>query len=105
MRHGKNCRAAFGGLGPCPQRHQLAAAAAATVVIVVAAAAIVVAVKAEPVAAAAAQQDKDDDEPSAVTVTHGRVPPFELHSILWWAAESVTAAAFDFPPFLKKLIS
>ena len=77
----------------------------AAAIAAVAAAAIVVAVKAEPVAAAAAQQDKDDDEPSAVTVTHGRVPPFELHSILWWAAESVTAAAFDFPPFLKKLIS
>ena len=72
----------------------------------VVAATIVVSIEAEPTAAtAAAQKDEDDDEPSAVTVTHGRLPPFELHSILWWAAESVTAAAFDFPPFLKKLIS
>lgn len=72
----------------------------------VVAATIIVPIEAEPTAAtAAAQKDEDDDEPSAVTVTHGRVPPFELHSILWWAAESVTAAAFDFPPFLKKLIS
>ena len=62
----------------------------AAAIAAVAAAAIVVAVKAEPVAAAAAQQDKDDDEPSAVTVTHGRVPPFELHSILWRQGKSVT---------------
>ena len=69
MRHGKNCRAAFGGLGPCPQRHQLAAAAAATAIV----AAIIV-----------AKQEKDDDEqdPGAVTVAkksadaHLLSPPF-----------------------------
>ena len=74
-----------------------AAVTAAAIAIVVSAAAT----EAETVAAAAAQQDEDDDEPSAVTVTHGRLPPFELHSILWRAAKSVTAAPFDFPPFLK----
>lgn len=67
MRHGKNCRAAFGGLGPCPQRHQLAAAAAATVVIVVAAAAIVVAAAAI-VAKPTGKQDQDDDPPPVVPI-------------------------------------
>jgi hypothetical protein len=56
---------------------------------VVAAAVIVVAGSAEATAAAA-KQDEDDDEPSAVTVTHGRMPPFELHSILWRQGKSVT---------------
>ena len=51
------------------------------------AATIVVSIEAEPTAAtAAAQKDEDDDEPSAVTVTHGRLPPFKLHSILWLTA-------------------
>ena len=67
-------------------RRYLAATAA-----VVAAAIVVVAGSAEA-ATAAAQQDEDDDEPSAVTVTHGRLPPFKLHSILWHPEKSVTEA-------------
>lgn len=59
----------------------------------VVAATIIVPIEAEPTAAtAAAQKDEDDDEPSAVTVTHGRLPPFKLHSILWHPEKSVTEA-------------
>ena len=59
----------------------------------VVAATIIVPIEAEPTAAtAAAQKDEDDDEPSAVTVTHGRLPPFKLHSILWHTEKSVTEA-------------
>lgn len=68
-----------------------AAVTAAAIAIVVSAAAT----EAETVAAAAAQQDEDDDEPSAVTVTHGRLPPFELHSILWRQKKSVTADSLN----------
>ena len=61
-------------------------------VLSAAATAVVVVAKAKPIAAAAAQQDQDDDEPSAVSVTHGRLPPFKLHSILWREKKSVTEA-------------
>ena len=73
-------------------RGQALAAAAAVAAAAIAIGASAAATEAETVAAAAAQQDEDDDEPSAVTVTHGRLPPFKLHSILWHPEKSVTEA-------------
>ena len=73
-------------------RGQALAAAAAVSAAAIVIGASAAATEAETVAAAAAQQDEDDDEPSAVTVTHGRLPPFKLHSILWHPEKSVTEA-------------
>ncbi len=75
------------------------AAATATAV----AAATVSGVAAKAAATAAAQQNQDDDEPSAVTVTHFGLPPFELHSILWWTAESVTGVPKNLNFLFKKI--
>ena len=96
MRHGKNCRAAFGGLGPCPQHHQLAAAAAAAVVIVVSAAAIVVAAAAI-VAKPTGKQNQDDDPPAVtepvIVATHISYLPTDICAAVCRADSSYSAGA------------